>query len=68
MGRVTRAKLQSVVEEVIGTNLKAAGDFRSGREETLNFLAGEFLKAVRGWQIPEMWLRSPYKTFKVNGK
>ncbi len=50
--RVGRADLRSVVEKAIRTNPDAVKDFRAGKREALNFLAGKVMELTRGRADP----------------
>ncbi|MBD3387754.1 MAG: Asp-tRNA(Asn)/Glu-tRNA(Gln) amidotransferase subunit GatB [Candidatus Altiarchaeales archaeon] len=49
LGRVSgEGELSSVVDEVIGENVKAVADYKSGEKTALNFLMGAVMKKMRG--------------------
>ncbi len=49
---IDRGKLVSSVEKVIQENEEAVRDFRSGKKEALNFLAGQVMKVTEGKADP----------------
>jgi aspartyl-tRNA(Asn)/glutamyl-tRNA(Gln) amidotransferase subunit B len=47
-----KSELSAAVTRAIKENTKAVGDYRSGRKEALNFLAGKVMKLTRGRADP----------------
>ena len=45
--------LEKVIKEVIEKNPKAAGDYKAGKENVLQFLSGQVMAATRGTANPE---------------
>lgn len=46
-------KLEEIIKEVISKNIKAVEDYRSGKQNALQFLAGQVMAATRGTAKPE---------------
>lgn len=44
--------ITAAVEEVLGENSKAAGEYRSGKEKVLGFLVGQVMKKMKGKADP----------------
>jgi len=49
---ISKEKLNSVVERVIEENEEAVADFKEGKEEALNFLAGQVMQITEGRANP----------------
>lgn len=66
--RVGREELQTAVGKVIRANPGAVRDFRAGRKEALNFLAGEVMKFTRGRADPREVVKLLRARFKKREK
>ncbi|MEA1905002.1 MAG: Asp-tRNA(Asn)/Glu-tRNA(Gln) amidotransferase subunit GatB [Candidatus Hadarchaeota archaeon] len=66
--RVGRAEIRSVVEKAIRTNPDAVRDFRAGRGEALNFLAGKIMELTRGRADPREVVKLLRARIKKQGK
>jgi len=47
-------EIEEIIKEVIAKNPKPAGDYRSGKQNALQFLAGKVMAATRGRAKPEI--------------
>ena len=45
--------LEKTIQEVLGTNAKAVLDYKSGKQESFNFLVGQVMKKTQGRGDPE---------------
>jgi len=51
---IDEAKIKKIIEEVISKNQKAVKDFKSGKENSFQFLIGQVMAATKGRANPEM--------------
>ncbi|MBV8073788.1 MAG: Asp-tRNA(Asn)/Glu-tRNA(Gln) amidotransferase subunit GatB [Candidatus Eremiobacteraeota bacterium] len=55
LGQVSdRGEIRRFVDEVVGANAKTVGEIRSGKENALQFLKGQVMKASRGKANPAL--------------
>lgn len=47
------SELEKIVKEIILNNPKAVNDYKAGKENSLQFLAGQAMKETRGTAKPE---------------
>ena len=47
------ASIEKTINEVLGTNAKAVLDYKSGKQESFNFLVGQVMRKTQGRGDPE---------------
>jgi len=47
-------EIRAVVKQVIANNIKAASDYKAGKQQALTFITGQVMKVIRGRANPSM--------------